>query len=325
MKRREFITLIGGAAAAPLAARAQQTAKLPVVGFLGANTPATQKPSTEAFVQRLRELGWTEGRNLIIEYRWAEGRFERSAGLLADLVRMHVNIIFTHATQNVVAAKQATSVIPIVFAAAGDPVGNHLVASLAHPGGNVTGLSLQSNDLAGKRLGILRELDPGLRRLVFLANAANPNTMVEAGELQAAARTFGIDVVTSQIRRADDIALPAEALKGHVEALYVQTDPLMNTNRARITDLALKARLPSMAGFREYAETNGLTSYGPNFSDLFRRGADYVDKILRGAKPSDLPVEQPTKFDFIINLKTAKELGLTVPPTLLARADEVIE
>jgi putative tryptophan/tyrosine transport system substrate-binding protein len=189
----------------------------------------------------------------------------------------------------------------------------------------VTGLSLQSNDLAGKRLGILRELDPGLRRLVFLANAANPNTMVEAGELQAAARTFGIDVVTSQIRRADDIALPAEALKGHVEALYVQTDPLMNTNRARITDLALKARLPSMAGFREYAEANGLTSYGPNFSDLFRRGADYVDKILRGAKPSDLPVEQPTKFDFIINLKTAKELGLTVPPTLLARADEVIE
>jgi putative ABC transport system substrate-binding protein len=325
MLRRELFALFGGAAAWPLAARAQQAAKLPVVGFLGANTPATQKPSTEAFVQRLRELGWVEARNLIIEYRWAEGRFERSADLLADLVGMHVNIIFTHATQNVVAAKQATSVIPIVFAAAGDPVGNNLVASLARPGGNVTGLSLQSNDLAGKRLDILRELVAGLHRLTFLANAANPNTTVEAGELQAAARTLGVDVVTSQIRRADDIAPAVEVLKGHAEAIYVQTDPLMNTNRARINDLALEARLPTMAGFREYAEAKGLTSYGPNFPDLFRRGADYVDKILRGAKPGDLPVEQPTKFDFIINLKTAKALGLTMPPTLLARADEVIE
>jgi putative tryptophan/tyrosine transport system substrate-binding protein len=276
-------------------------------------------------VQRLRELGWTEGRNLIIEYRWAEGRSDRIAGLLADLVGMHVDIILTHGTQNVAAAKQATSVIPIVFAAAGDPVGNNLVASLAHPGGNVTGLSLQSNDLAGKRLDILRELVPGLHRLTFLANAANPNTMVEAGELQAVARTFGVDVVTSQIGHADDIAPAIGVFKGHAEALYVQTDPLMNTNRERINDLALEARLPTMAGFREYAEANGLTSYGPNFPDLFRRGADYVDKILHGAKPDDLPVEQPTKFDFVINLKTAKTLGLTVSPTLLARADEVIE
>jgi putative ABC transport system substrate-binding protein len=325
MLRREFITLLGGAAVAwPLAARAQQPA-MPVVGFLGANTPSTQKPWTEAFVQRLHELGWTEGRNLIIEYRWAEGRFERSAGLLAELVGMHVNIIFTHATQNVAAAKQATSVIPIVFATAGDPVGNGLVASLARPGGNVTGLSLQSNDLAGKRLEILRELDPGLHRLAFLANAANPNTMVEAGELQALARTLDVDVVTSQIRRADDIAPAIEVLKGRAEALYVQTDPLMSTNRARINDLALGARLLTMSGFREYVEANGLTSYGPNFPDLFRRGADYVDKILRGAKPGDLPVEQPTKFDFVINLKTAKALGVTVPPMLLTRADEVIE
>jgi putative ABC transport system substrate-binding protein len=325
MRRREFIALIGGASALPLAARAQQTGKLPVVGFLGANTPSTQKLSNDAFVQRLGELGWTDGRNLIIQYRWAEGRFDRVAGLLADLVKMRVNVIFTHATQNVIAAKQATSVIPIVFAAAGDPVGNNLVASLARPGGNTTGLSLQSNDLAGKRLDILRELVPGVRRLTFLANAANPNTMVEAGELQAIAKTFGVDVVTSKIGRADDIAPTIGVLKGQAEALYVQTDPLMNTNRARINGLALEARLPTMAGFREYAEAGGLTSYGPNFPDLFRRGADYVDKILRGAKPGDLPVEQPTKFDFIINLKTAKALGLIVPPSLLARADEVIE
>src|ERR1035437_4391790 len=310
MRRREFITLLGGAAVAwPLAARAQQPA-MPVVGFLGANTPSTQKPWTEAFVQRLHELGWTEGRNLIIEYRWAEGRFERSAGLLAELVGMHVNIIFTHATQNVAAAKQATSVIPIVFATAGDPVGNGRVASLARPGGNVTGLSLQSNDLAGKRLEILRELDPGLHRLAFLANAANPNPMVEAGERQPLARTLDVDVVTSQIRRADDIAPAIEVLKGRAEALYVQTDPLMSTNRARINDLALGARLLTMSGFREYVEANGLMSYGPNFPDLFRRGADYVDKILREAKPGDLPVEQPTKFDFVINLKTAKALGV---------------
>jgi ABC-type uncharacterized transport system substrate-binding protein len=326
MRRREFITLIGGTAATrPFTALAQQTAKPPVVGFLGANTASTQKSSTEAFVRRLHELGWAEGRNLIIEYRWAEGRFERSAELLADLVGMHVNIIFTHATQNVIAAKQATSVIPIVFAAAGDPVGNNLVASLARPGGNVTGLSLQSNDLAGKRLDILRELDPALRRLAFLANTTNPNTMAEASELHAAARTLGVDVVTSRIKRADDVAPIVEGLKGRAQALYVQTDPLMTTNRVLINDLALKARLPTMAGVREYTEANGLMSYGPNFPDLFRRGADYVDKILRGAKPSDLPVEQPTKFDFIINLQTAKALGLTVPPTLLARADEVIE
>jgi len=325
MRRREFIAGFSAASAWPLAARAQQIAKLPVVGFLGANTPSTQKLSTEAFVQRLRELGWMEGRNLIIEYRWAEGRSDRIAGLLADLVGMHVDVILTHGAQNVIAAKQATTGIPIVFAAAGDPVGNNLVASLARPGGNVTGLSLQSNDLAGKRLDILRELVPGLHRLAFLANAANPNTMVEAGELQAVARTFGVDVVTSQIGHADDIAPSVGAFKGHAEALYVQTDPLMNTNRARINDLALEARLPTMAGFREYADANGLTSYGPNFPDLFRRGADYVDKILRGAKPGDLPVEQPTKFDLVINLKTAKAIGLTVSPTLLARADEVIE
>jgi putative ABC transport system substrate-binding protein len=325
MRRRELFALLGGVAAWPHAARAQQTAKPLVVGFLGANTPSTQKPSTEAFVQRLRELGWTEGRNVIIEYRWAEGRVDRATGLLAELVGMHVNVIFTHATQNVIAAKQATSVIPIVFAAAGDPVGNNLVASLARPGGNVTGLSTQNIDLAGKRLDILRELNPALHRLAFLANADNPGSAAEADELQAIAQTHGVDVVMSQIRRADDIAPTIEALEGHAEALYVQTDPIMNTNRVRINALALEARLLTISGFREFVQANGLTSYGPNFSDMFRRAAEYVDKILRGVKPRDLPVEQPTKFDFAINLQTAKALGLTVPPTLLARADEVIE
>ena len=325
MRRREFTWLVGGAAAWPRALQAQNSVKPPVVGFLGANTLSTQKASTDAFVQRLRELGWTEGRNLTIEYRWAEGRFDRIASLLADLVRMQVKVIFTHATQNVIAAKQATSVIPIVFAAAGDPIGNNLVASLARPGGNVTGLSLQSIDLAGKRLGILRELNPGLHRLAFLANAENPNSPREAVELDALARPLGVDFVTSQIGRADDIGPAIEMLKGRAGALYVQTDPLMNTNRVRINELALDAGLLTMSGFREYVEANGLTSYGPNFPDLFRRGADYVDKILRGAKPGDLPVEQPTKFDLIINLKTAKALGVTVPETLLARADEVIE
>jgi len=326
MNRRSFISLLGGAAAAwPLAARAQRPAKLLTIGFLGANTASSQRPSTDAFVQRLRELGWVEGRNLAIEYRWAEGRSERSAEIVAELVRLKVDVIVTHATQNVVAAKQVTSVVPIVFAASGDPVGTGVVASLARPGGNVTGLSLQSNDLAGKRLEILREIIPGLHWLAFLADASNPNTVVEAGELQAAARALGFNVELSIIRRAEDIASAIEALKGQVDALYAQSTPLINTNRLRINTLALGARLPATSGFREFAEAAGLMSYGANFADLFRRAADLVDKILRGAKPGELPVEQPTKFDLVINLTTAKALGLTIPESLLLRADEVIE
>ena len=208
---------------------------------------------------------------------------------------------------------------------AGDPVGTGLVASLARPGGNVTGLSIQQTDLAGKRLELLREVVPGLRRLAILANVGNPAAVLEMGEVQAAARTLGLEVATLEIRRAEDIAPAFEALKGRADALYVCADPLVNTNRIRINTLALGARLPTMHGFREYVEAGGLMSYGPNFPDLFRRAADYVDKILRGAKPADIPVEQPTKFDLVINLTTAKALGLDVPPTLLARADEVIE
>jgi putative tryptophan/tyrosine transport system substrate-binding protein len=324
MQRREFITLVGGAATWPFTARAQQP-KVPTIGFLGATTPTAQSQWTAAFVQRLRELGWTEGRNVAIEYRWAEGRFDRSPEIIADLLRLKVDLIVTHATANVVAAKQATSVIPIVFATVADPVGNNLVASLARPGGNVTGLSAQAPDLAGKRLELLRDVIPGLRRLAMLANADVANAVLEIGEVQAAARTLGLEVAAPEIRRAKDIGLAIEALKGHVEALYIQSDPLFTNNRVRINTLALGARLPTVAGIRELVDAGGLMSYGPNLSDLFRRAADYVDKILRGAKPGNIPVEQPTKFDLIVNLVAAKALGLTIPPTLLARADEVIE
>jgi putative tryptophan/tyrosine transport system substrate-binding protein len=325
MQRREFITLLGGTVVWPLAARAQQPGKLPTIGFLGANTPAAQSQWTAAFLQRLRELGWIEGRTVAIEYRWLEGRFEHSAEIIAELVRLKVDVIVTHATANVVVAKQVTSVIPIVFAAAGDPVGNALVASLARPGGNITGLSLQQRDLAGKRLELLREVIPSLRRLAILANVGNPGAVLEISDVQAAARTLGLEVATPEIQRAEEIAPAIEALEGRAEALYVQADPLFNSNRVRINTLAQGARLPTIYGSREFVDAGGLMSYGPNFPDLFRRAADYVDKILRGAKPADLPVEQPTKFDLVVNLTTAKALALSMPPSLLGRADEVIE
>jgi len=319
------MTLLGGATAAwPLAARAQQPAKLPTIGFLGGTTPATWSLFVAAFVQRLRELGWIEGRTIAIEYRWAEGRGERFAEIAAEFVRLNVDVIVTVGGA-VLAAKQATSLIPLVFAAAADPVGSGLVASLARPGGNVTGLSSQFTDLAGKRLELLREMVPSLRRLAIMANAGYPAAVLEMAEVQATTRTLGLDVVTLELRRAEDIAPAFEALKGRAEALYVCAESLVTTNRVRINTLALAARLPTMHSIREYVEAGGLMSYGPNFPDLWRRAGDLVDKILRGAKPADIPVEQPTKFDLIINLTTAKALGLDVPPTLLARADEVIE
>jgi ABC-type uncharacterized transport system substrate-binding protein len=326
MRRREFITLIGGAAAAwPLAAHAQQRGRLPTIGFLGAGTPATQSQWAAAFVQRLRELGWIEGRDLTIEYRWGEGRNERFAEIAAELVRLKVDVIFTFATPPVLAAKQATSVIPIVFATANDPVATGLVASLARPGGNVTGVANLTGDLAAKRVELLREVLPRLARLAILTNMGNPGSIAEMRQAEAAARTVGLTVDVVEMRRAEDIAPALEALKGRADALYVAPDALVNANRIRINTLALGARLPTMHGFREYVEAAGLMSYGPNVPNGFRRAADFVDKILRGTKPADLPVEQPTKFDFVINLTTAKALGLEVPPTLLARADEVIE
>jgi len=326
VKRREFITLFGGAAAAwPLAARGQQAGKLPTIGFLGQSTRSAASEWVAAFVQRLRELGWMEGRTITIEYRWSEGREERFAEIAAELVRLKVDVILTSGTPEVLAAKQATSVIPIVFATAGDPVGNGLIASLARPGGNVTGMSLQSNDTAGKRVELLREVVPSLRRLAILANVGNPFSVLELGEAQAAARALGLEVDTLEIRRPEDIAPAFEALKGRAQALYVCADGLVNANRIRINTLALSVRLPTIHGYRDYVEAGGLMSYGANLPDLFRRSADYVDKILRGAKPADIPVEQPTKFDLVINLTTAKALGLDVPSSLLARADEVVE
>jgi putative ABC transport system substrate-binding protein len=241
------------------------------------------------------------------------------------LVRLKVDVIVTMATVPTLAAKQATAVIPIVFGAAGDPVGTGLVASLARPGGNITGLSAQTAETAGKRVELLRELVPSLGRLAIMGNVGNPIGVLELGEAQAAARALGLEVHTLEIRRVEDISSAFDALKGHADALYVCSDPLVNTHRIRINTLALGARLPTMHLFREYVEAGGLMSYGPNLPDLLRRAADYVDKILRGAKPADLPVEQPTKFDLIINLTTAKALGLTIPEPFLLRADEVIE
>ena len=324
MRRREFFTLLGSAAAAwPLAARAQQTEKQPAIGFLGSSTPTAMSQWVAAFVGRLRDLGWIDGRTVTIEYRWAEGRSSRAAEIAAEFVRLKVDVIVTYGTSPVLAAKQATSVIPIVFAAANDPVGAGLVASLARPDGNVTGLSVQQIDAAGKRLELLREVVPGLRRLAILANVGNPAS--EMGEAQVAARTVGLEVTTIEIRRGEDIAPGFEALKGEAEALYVCTDPLVITNRARIQTSAMGVRLPTVYNSREYVETGGLMSYGPNFLGQWRRTAEIVDKILRGAKPGDIPVEQPTKFDLVLNLTTAKVLGLTIPSTLIARADEVIE
>jgi putative tryptophan/tyrosine transport system substrate-binding protein len=324
LRRREFIRLLGGVAAWPLAARAQQAGKLPTIGFLGAD-PSIESKRVAAFVQRLRELGWIDGRNLAIEYRWTEGRNERYAENAAELVRLKVDVIVTVATVPTLAAKQATAVIPIVFAASGDPVGTGLVASLARPGGNVTGLSAQTAETAVKRLELLREIVPALVRLAIMGNVGNPIYVLELGEVEAAARALGLEVVTSELRRAEDISPAFDALKGRADALYVCSDPLVNTHRIRVNILALAARMPTMHLFREYVEAAGLMSYGPSYPDLARRAGDYVDKILRGAKPADIPVEQPTKFDLVINLTTAKALGLTIPDKLLALADEVIE
>ena len=255
MKRREFITLLGGGAATwPLAARAQQPARLPTIGYVGANTPSVESQRIDVFVRRLRELGWIEGRTIAIQYRWAEGRNERFAEIAAEFIRLNVDVIVTVGTPAVVTAKQATSVIPIVFTGAGDPVGTGLVASLARPGGNVTGLSFQTTDSVGKRLELLREVVPDLRRLAILADAGNPQGVLEMGEVQAAARGLGIEVAPLEIRRAEDITLAFDALKGHADALFVVAGPLVTTNRIRINILALGARLPTMHNLRGNVE-----------------------------------------------------------------------
>jgi len=322
--RREFITLLGGAAGWPLAAGAQST-KLPVIGFLGVSTPAAQGHMVAALVQRLRELGWIEGRTIAIDYRWAEGRDERYSEIAAEFVRLKVDAILTQGTQAAMAAKQATSAIPIVATVIGDPVGSGLATSLALPGGNVTGLSVVSYDLAAKRLELLLEAVPGVRRIGILVDVGNPVNVEEARQVQAAADKLGLEGFPIAIRLAEDIVPAFDGLKNRADALHVVANPLILSNIVRINILAAGARLPTSYIAREYVQAGGLLAYGPNFAAIYRRAGDFFDKILRGTKPGTIPVEQPTKFDFVINLTTAKAIGLDVPPTLLARADEVIE
>jgi putative ABC transport system substrate-binding protein len=322
--RRSLFAILG-AAAWPLAARAEPSGTRRTIGFLGPTTAASAGPRIAAFAQRLRELGWTEGHSVAIEYRWADGRADRFAPLAAELVRLKVDVIATWGTATVIAVKQATSTIPVVFTVVSDPVGTGLVASLARPGGNVTGLSTQHIEAAGKRLELLREIVPGLRRLAIMGNVGNPASALEMREIQHTARALGLDVVILEIRRTEDIAPAFSALEGRAGAMFIAPEQLINTNRSQINALALAARLPTMHGFREPVVAGALMSYGPNYLDMFRRTAEIVDKVLRGTKPSDIPVEQPTRFDLVINLRTAKALGLDVPAKLLALADEVIE
>jgi putative ABC transport system substrate-binding protein len=275
-------------------------------------------------VQRLGELGWTEQRTVAIEFRWGQGRTERSAEIAAEFVKIRADVIVT-AGSAVPTVKHVAPVIPIVFAIATDPVGGGLVESLTRPGGNVTGVSNQQADVAGKRVELSREAIPGLRRLAILANVGYHDSVVELADVEAAARKLGLETIRLEIRRAEDVAPAFQALKGQADALYGVSDGLVSANRTRIVTFALTARLPTIWAAREYLDPGGLLSYGPNFPDLFRRAAEITDKILRGVKPADIPVEQPTKFDFVINLTTAKALGLAIPESLLLRADEVLE
>jgi putative ABC transport system substrate-binding protein len=324
--RREFISVLGGATVAwPLAAKAQQAAKLPTIGFLGTPAASAWTPWTAAFVDRLRGLGWVDGRTVTMEFRWADGRNDRFAEIAAEFVRLKVDVIVTSGGA-VLQTMKATSVIPIVFALASDPVASGYVQSLARPGGNVTGLSLESPNLAGKRLGLFREAVPNVRRLAVLANARVPASVLEMGNVKAAAARLGYEFVSLEILRAEDIEPTFAGLRERADGLYVcGADPLINTNRVRINALALGEHLPTVHGEKQYVEDGGLMSYGPTIKELFKRAAELVDKILKGAKPADIPVEEPTKLEWIINLKTAKALGLIIPEALLSRADEVIE
>jgi len=324
--RRQFISALGGSAVAwPLAARAQQPpGKLPTIGFLGTSSASNWGSYVAAFVERLRALGWIEGSTIVIEYRWTEGRPERIAESAAEFVHLKADVIVTSGDA-VAALKQATSAVPIVFALANDPTGSGLIANLAQPGGNVTGLSIQSTDLAGKRLELLREVVPRLRRLAIMVDVGYPEAVLEMVAVQAAARTLGLEVAPLEIRRAEDIAPAFAALKAQADALYVVVDALVVANKPGIITPTLRLRLPTVFQNRPFVEAGGLMSYGTNIPSLFQRAAELVDKILRGTKPGDIPVEQPTKFDLVINLTTAKAIGVTIPPTLLARADEVIE
>jgi putative tryptophan/tyrosine transport system substrate-binding protein len=329
MRRREFLGVIGGAAAWPLAARAQQNGKRYVIGMFnaaGGGSFANGPKLNEVFLKGLEELGWVEGRNIALVQRYAENRLERLPELATDLVRLNVDVIAAGGTLAPLAAKRATATIPIIMLAAGDPLGSGLVASLARPGGNVTGMSLMAPELGGKRLELLKEVLPRLAHVAVLWNAANPYSALVFKETQGWAPTFGIEVRSVEVREPDDFDGAFEAsTRQRPDALIVVEDPLTISNGTRIVQFAARQRLPALYGVREFVDVGGLISYGANVADLFRRSTYYVDKILKGAKPADLPVQQPTKFEMLINLKTTKALGLEMPPTLLARADEVIE
>jgi putative tryptophan/tyrosine transport system substrate-binding protein len=323
LRRRQFITLLGGAAAAwPLAARAQP-GRLRTIGFLG-DSVSGWSPWAAVFVRRLHEIGWIEGQTIAIEYRWSEGHIEHVTEIAAEFARLKVDLIVTFGGA-VTTLRQAMPTTPIIFAIAVDPLGAGLVASLSRPGGNVTGLSIQAADIAGKRLELLREAVPGLRRLAIMFDAGYTASVRENNETQAAARTFGLDVAPVGIQRAEDIAPVFQALKSQTDALYIVEDALIYANRTRVIALALEARLPTSFNESGIVRAGGLMSYGPSYPALFQRAAEIVDKILRGTKPGDIPVEQPTKFELVINLKTAKALGLDVPLHLQQLADEVIE
>ena len=338
MKRRGIgiiAVLLIGIVAPPMAAGAQQAGKVHRIGFLSPSSPSDPErlPSPfgerglAAFRQGLRDLGYVEGQNIAIEYRWAEGRFERLPDLAAELVRLKVDVIVSVVTQATLAAKNATGTIPIVLVAAGDPLGSGLVANLARPGGNVTGPSSMYGDLAGKQLELLKETVPKVSRVAVLWNPANAVWQAQMlRQTEIAARALGLQVQLLEARGPDELEGAFAAMtRERVSALLVQVDVIFALHARRIADLAAKRRVPAMYGSREHVETGGLMSYAPNIPDLFRRAATYVDKILKGAKPADLPVEQPTKFELVINLKTAKALGLKIPQSVLIRADEVIQ
>jgi len=305
---------------------AQQPTKVPRIGYLDATSPAAASARVGVFRQALRELGYVEGKNIVVEYRWAEGKIERVPNLAAELVHLKVNVIVTGGPQSTRAAKNATLTIPIVMAQDPDPIGNGFVASLARPGGNITGLSILAPELSGKQLELLKEIVPNLSRVALLHQSTEPGTSQILRETERAAKALGIHLQYLDLRRPTDIETAfRNASKGHSDAVLVLFSSFLFPRRTQVVDLAVKRRMPTIFGRPEYVEDGGLMSYGMSFTDLYRRGATYVDKILKGAKPADLPVEQPTKFEFVINLKAAKQIGLTIPPTVLARADKVIK
>jgi putative ABC transport system substrate-binding protein len=326
MQRRTFVALVGGAAALPFVARAQQRATVPRIGYLFSFTPAEGRHLWEACLRGLRELGYSEGQNIAVEPRFADGRHERLPALAEDLVRRKVDVIVSAATPASHAAKAATSTIPIVIVGVGEPVKAGLVASLARPGGNVTGLSLLTPELSGKRMELLREFVPKVARVGVLKNPENPVSAIFLEETQTAARNLGIELQSSNARNIAEIEQAFEqAAARRDDAIIVFDDPVLWSHRAKFVELAAAHRIPAMYGYRDFVDGGGLISYGPDRPDQYRRTAIFVDKIIKGAKPADLPVEQPTKFDLIFNRKTAKALGLEVPTSLLLRADEIVE